>query len=212
MKRYSVFCIAVMSLLLSGCASVIRSDVTAFNEWPANLTDKSFSFTHSAEQNNNLEYRNYENLVSQQLLRLGFTQSANNATAELRVTLSYGVTSRDVRVLEPVAIDPGFYGSPYYGPGWGYRGFYGPFNDPLWYAPPIVTQRELNFQVFTRHVNVSIARTADAQKLYDVTVVSEGKISSLPMVMPYLIRSAFSDFPGQSGVTRQVTLKIEGNK
>ncbi|QRX83555.1 DUF4136 domain-containing protein [Glaciimonas sp. PAMC28666] len=212
MKRYSVFCIGMMCLLLSGCASVIRSDVTAFNEWPANLTDKSFTFTHSAEQNNNLEYRNYENLVSQELVRLGFTQSANGAKAELGVTLSYGVTARDVRVVEPVAIDPGFYGSPFYGPGWGYRGFYGPFNDPFWYGTPIVAQRELNFQVFARRVNVGIARTADAKKLYDVTVVSEGKMRSLPMVMPYLIRSAFSDFPGQSGVTRLVTLKIDGNK
>lgn len=212
MKHYLIVCVAAMSLLLSGCASVIRSDVTAFNEWPANLTDKSFAFTHTAEQDNNLEYRNYESLVSQELHRLGFTHSANNAPAELAVTLAYGVTSREVHVIEPVAIDPGFYNPPFYGPGWGYRGFYGPYNDPFWYGTPMVAQRELNYQVFTRHLNVGIARTSDAKKLYDVTVVSEGRIRALPMVMPYLIRSAFSDFPGQSGVTRQVNLKIEGNK
>lgn len=59
-------------LLLSGCASVIRSDVTTFNEWPADLPDKSFVFTHTAEQNNDLEYRKYETLVRDTLEKLGF--------------------------------------------------------------------------------------------------------------------------------------------
>ncbi|MGZ9712130.1 DUF4136 domain-containing protein [Glaciimonas sp. GNP009] len=212
MKRFLVLCMAAMCLLLAGCASFIRSDVTAFNEWPADLTNKSFTFTHSTEQDNDLEYRNYENLVRQQLQRLGFTEPANRAQAALTVALTYGVTARDVHVVEPVVIDPGFYGSPLYGPGWGYRGFYGPFNDPFWYGTPVVTQRELNFQVFTRRANVGISRISDAKKLYDVTVVSEGRVSALPKVMPYLIRSAFSDFPGQSGVPRQVKLKVEDTK
>ncbi|KAF3999974.1 DUF4136 domain-containing protein [Glaciimonas immobilis] len=211
MKRYLALCIAALCLLLSGCASVIRSDVIAFNEWPANLPDKSFSFIHTAEQENDLEYRSYEAQVSHALQQLGFTQSVN-AKATLNVTLSYGVRARDVHTIEPVEIDPGIYGSPFYASGLGYRGFYGPLNGPFWYAPPIVVQREFNYLVFTRHMNVRIARTGDGKKLYDVTVVSEGRISSLPMVMPYLIQSAFSDFPGKSGVPRQVKLKIRNDQ
>jgi hypothetical protein len=55
---------------------------------------------------------------------------------------------------------------------------------------------------------VVIARAANGRKLFDTTVVSEGSNGSLPAVMPYLVRSAFTDFPGKSGVPRQVELKM----
>lgn len=129
--------------------------------------------------------------------------------AQLKFTVQYGVTSRDVQVVEPVIMDPGFYGSLFYGLGWGNHGFYGSFNDPFWYSTPVIAQRESNFQLFTRHVNVGIARASDAKKLYVVTVVSEGRINSLTMVMPYLINSAFSDFPRKSGIPRRIELNIK---
>ncbi|PUA20260.1 DUF4136 domain-containing protein [Glaciimonas sp. PCH181] len=209
LSHFLTLCLAAMCLLVAGCASVIRSDVTTFNEWPADLPDKSFVFAHTPEQNNDLEYRHYENLVRTALQQLGFTIAANGAQPQLKVSLAYGVTSRDVHVVEPVVIDTGFYGSPFYGPGWGNRGFYGPYSDPFWYNSPVVAERESNFQLFTRQLNVRIARASNAQKLYDVTVISEGKINSLAKVMPYLIQSAFTDFPGQSGVPRRVELKIK---
>ena len=209
LSRFLILCIAAMCLLLVGCASVIRSDVTTFNEWPADLTDKSFVFTHTPEQNNDLEYRHYENLVRTALQQQGFTLAADGVPSQLKVSLAYSVTSRDVHVVEPVVIDTGFYGSPFYGPGWGNRGFYGPYSDPLWYGSPVLAQRESNFQLFTRQLNVRIARASDAKQLYDVTVVSEGRMNSLAKVMPYLIQSAFTDFPGQSGVPRRVELKIK---
>jgi hypothetical protein len=42
-----------------------------------------------------------------------------------------------------------------------------------------------------------------------VTVKSEGTNSSLAAVMPYLVRSAFAEFPGENGVPRQIELKIK---
>jgi len=66
--------------------------------------------------------------------------------------------------------------------------------------------------LYQRRLNVAITRAGDGQKLYDVTVVSEGKTNSLPAVMPYMVRSAFTDFPGKSGVPHQVELKVEEKK
>ncbi|MFC5475922.1 DUF4136 domain-containing protein [Paraherbaspirillum soli] len=210
MKRTVSLCLAALSLLLGGCATVIRSDVTAFNEWPADLPEKSFVFTHTTAQDNDLEYRNYENLVWAELQRLGFVQPANAAAAQLKVALDYGITEREVRVVEPVVADPYWYGSPFYGPGWRRPGFYSPFYDPFWYAPQVVGQRESTYQLFERRLNVSIARAGNAQKLYEVAVTSEGKMNSLPAVMPYMVRSAFKDFPGKSGVPHRVELKVDG--
>ena len=44
MKRTMITAVASLSLLLGGCATTIRSDVTTFNQWPAQLPDKSYAF------------------------------------------------------------------------------------------------------------------------------------------------------------------------
>ncbi len=199
-------------LALSGCAApTIRSEVTAFHEWPAQLPDQSFTFERSQGQDNDLEYRNYENLVRAELLRLGFVDAGAAAKAALRVSMAYRVTERDVRVVEPVVISPGW-GPGYYGPRWPY-GYYDPFfYDPFWYGPPVVSYQENNYRLYRRQLQVGIARTADAKKLYDVTVTSEGQTASLAAVMPYMVKSAFADFPGKSGVPRWVEFELKENK
>jgi hypothetical protein len=58
-------------------------------------------------------------------------------------------------------------------------------------------------------LKILIAQAANGKTLYDVTVDSEGTNGSLAAVMPYMVRSAFSEFPGQSGVPRRVELKME---
>ncbi len=209
MRRLAIILIAALCLMLAGCATTIRSEVTAFHEWPANLQDKSFVFERTAEQENNLEYRSYENLVRGELLRLGFIEAANLRSARLKATMRYSMTVRDMRVVEPVIVDP-WYGPPFYGPHWrGGYGYYSPFHDPFWYGAPLIGQRDTRFQLFTRQLNVTIAQTADSKKLYDVTVDSEGTNGSLAAVMPYMVRSAFADFPGKSGVPRRVELKMK---
>ncbi len=218
-KRYLGLGIVASCLLLSGCASVIRSNVTAFNEWPADLTDKSYTFATTAEQNNDLEYRNYATLIAAELQHLGFTQVASGAPAQLKVAFDYGISSREVRVVEPVVVDPGWPGYPFYGPYWGagpYGRYYGRVYDPLWYggmygpAPGVIVPRESNYEMFTRHLHIDIAHAGNGKKLYEVNVNSEGRIGVLATVMPYLVRSAFTDFPGQSGLSHVVELKLDG--
>jgi len=212
MKRWIPLLLIGASLLLAGCATTIRSEVTAFHESPLDLADKSFTFERSAAQDNDLEYRSYENLVREQLLRLGFSSAGKNQASALKVTLRYGIDSRDVRVVEQVPVDPYWYGAPFYGPffgpPWRY-GYYSPFYDPFWYGAPLMVPRETNYQLFTRRLNIAIARAADGRKLYDVSVNSEGRIGSLPAVMPAMIRAAFADFPGPNGVPRQIDLKLD---
>lgn len=192
------------SMAAAGCTTpVIRSEVTAFHEWPAELGDKSYVFERSKEQENDLEYRNYENLMRGELGRLGFMEAASGKAAKLKASLGYSVKVRDVRISEPVVIDRYPY---WYGPPW--RGYYSPFYDPFWYGPPIVERRVSSFQIFTRELKTTLANAADGKKLYDATVVSEGTNGSLAAVMPYMVHSAFTDFPGPSGVPRQVELKM----
>ncbi|UUZ52811.1 hypothetical protein LP419_26995 [Massilia sp. H-1] len=75
MKRLLTTAAAALTLLLTGCASTIRSDVTTFHEWPATLHDKSYALEAPAPQDDTLELRSYQNLVRTELSRLGFQEA-----------------------------------------------------------------------------------------------------------------------------------------
>ena len=71
MKRPLIAAVAAFALLLSGCATTIRSDVTTFHQWPAQIEDKSYAFEAPLQQDDTLEWRAYQDLVRGQLARLG---------------------------------------------------------------------------------------------------------------------------------------------
>ncbi|NMM26493.1 MAG: DUF4136 domain-containing protein [Glaciimonas sp.] len=201
-------------VLLSGCASTIRSNVTVFHAWPPESADKSFVFEHKKSLEDDLEYQSYQRLLRAQLQQLGFTDATNPKTAALRVAFDYGVTVRDVRLIQPVLVDPYGYGGGFYAPRFHrrssfYNPFYDPFYDPFWYGPPVVAYQQIDYQLYHRQLHVGIVQARDGKKLYDVTVDSEGRNSALASVMPYMMRSAFVGFPGTSGVARQVELPVK---
>jgi hypothetical protein len=222
MKRNLSFAaaIAFVALLAACAAPTVKSDVTVFQDWPSDMQGAVYVFERTKEQNDDLEYRTYENLVRGEMQRLGFAEASPAQNPKLKVTISYGIAGRDVQVVEPVVVDPDpfwpgpFYGPRFYGPRYygyyrGYsRPFYSPFYDPFWYGPPLVEYEESTYQVYDRRLKVSIWRMKGSKKLYDVTVDSQGKNPSLPDVMPYLVRSAFTGFPGKNGESRHIELPM----
>ena len=204
-SRFSLWLTLLSALLLSGCAGiVVRSEVTAFHEAGADFGDKTYTFSHDARQDQDLEYRNYEDLVRGELQRLGFAEKAG---AGLQVGMRYQVDARDMRVVEQVVVDP------WYGPGFGRLrypyGVYGPYADPFWFGPPVVQPVERRFVNYGRRLEITIARAADHRNLYQVIVHSQGQNPSLAAVMPAMVQSAFTDFPGASGVPRVLEVKVE---
>ncbi len=75
MKRLIAVTMALSALLLGGCATTIRSDVTTFHQWPAQIQDKSYVFEAPPSFDNTLEYQSYQNLVRGQLAQLGFREA-----------------------------------------------------------------------------------------------------------------------------------------
>ncbi|HEY0060947.1 MAG TPA: DUF4136 domain-containing protein [Telluria sp.] len=218
MKRLLTTAAAALTLLLTGCATTIRSDVTTFHEWPAELQDKSYVLEAPPPQDDTLELRSYQNLVRTELARLGFQEAAAGAAPALKVSMRFMTTDVPVRVLEPNF--PSYYSSarfmgPYsfHRPYWGGRrywggGWYSPFYDPFWYGMPQYTETIKHY--YNREVQVAIKSAADGKRLFDVTVHNSSRDMSTPNVMPALVQSAFTGFPGVSGVARRVELKREG--
>jgi hypothetical protein len=117
---------AALTLALGGCATTVRSDVTTFQQWPAQMQDKSYSFTAPSPQEDTLELRTYQNLVRGQLARLGFNEA--QGTPALHVSMRFMTTEIPVQVVEPAF--GGFY--PY----GGRYGFYGPRRFGGYYGSP----------------------------------------------------------------------------
>ncbi len=200
-----------LSLLLAGCATTIRSEVTAFHQWPAALSGQAYVFTRPAPPD--LERQNYEALLRTQLAKLGLREAAAGEAPALTVAMAYQVNGRDVRVIETVLVDP-WYGTPWYGPGyytpyWGWPGYGHPFYGPMWPTMPVAREQVRQYTVFHRELKVRIDDAVKNQSLYDVTVKSAGQEGNLAVVMPYLMDSAFRDFPGKSGTPRVVELKMK---
>ena len=194
---------------LGGCATtppVVHTQVTTFNQWSALPAEKSYVFGRTLELQNSLELKTYEDIVRDELTLKGFKEAANPAQAKLTVTLRPSISTREVRVRDPWPADP--FWRPY---GW-HGGWYGgrPFGwyDPYWSFPQY---SDYSVTVYRRKLELDIdSRGAEAKRLYEGTVQSDGNTDSLLPVMPYLIRALFSDFPGNNGVTRRVDVPIEG--
>ncbi len=216
MRRLLVCATAAMAMLLAGCATTIRSDVTTFHEWPAQIPDKTYALEAAPSQDDTLELRSYQNLVRAELGRLGFRE-AQGPQAALKVSMRFTTTDVPVRVLEPTF--QGFHPSarfmfahPFHRGYWGGRrywggGFYSPFYDPFWNAP---AYQESVRHYYRREVQIAIKSAAEGKRLFDVTVHNTSREMSTPTLMPALVHSAFTEFPGPSGVARRVELKREG--
>ena len=203
-QRLRVFAAMILlGVLLTGCAATIQSDVIAFHQWPADMKERTFAFQRTPEQDASLEYRAYEDMVRNELLRLGYIADTEKRGAALTVAISYDVRTVQVVVNRPY--DPFWYGPGFY-PGWGWRhgGPY-PYYDPF-FGPPM---QQTVYPIYTRRLHIMIANTGDKKPLYEVEVSSEGQNASLSHAMPYMIRSAFADFPGESGVMHRVKLKVD---
>jgi hypothetical protein len=68
--------------------------------------------------------------------------------------------------------------------------------------------REVIQHNYERQLNVTINNLA-GKKLFEVTVQNTSRKQSTPAVMPALVQSAFTGFPGESGKARRVDLEIQ---
>jgi len=209
MKRWGA-AMAVLTVLtvltLGGCASVVTSHVTAFQDWPGGAQHPSYAFDPTPEQKNDLENQAYEQLVEAALRRHGF-ELATADHAMYAVRLQYGqrdTTAYAPQVAYPYSVfGPGF--GVGYGPdfgGWGRRGW-GP--GPWWGPPPVV---DVPYAARESALTVFIADKKSGQELYKVTAQSTGNPTSLVVVMPYLVRSALFDFPLPNGTVRDVKVGV----
>jgi hypothetical protein len=221
MKRLGLFVIVSLLLLLSGCASTLRSDVTSFQRWPANAAASTYSFKRSSAQDAAaLEHASYEDLVRVEMGKLALKEAPAGVRGRFEISLDYGVTVKTQQIQEPIFDYDVTWHDPYLYSAWGWRPWYpghGGFGLGLGfghgfgydYGPRIIGYRTLNRDINTRRLRVDIVE--GTTKVFEASATSSGSIGALPVVMPYLVRSVFDGFPGANGQMRRVEFDLDKN-
>lgn len=210
MPHFGKIAAGLMLLLLAACASQIKSDVARFHRLPPPQGESFQVVAADSRKQNSLEFATYAQYVAAEMVKQGYRQAEAGQPATIQVRIDYSVSPGQ----EKLATRPGTSVSPYYYH-WRHRAFYPyawGFYDPFWgpYSQPEV----YSYTVYTRSLDMDIVRPGTGEKgegavpLFEGRVQSVGKDNRLPEVMPYLVQAMFTDFPGTSGVTKQVKIDL----
>ncbi len=204
---------AVVLLALAACASpkYVVSDVTRFHTIGAPFSGQTFAIVASnPEQEQSIAFRQFGDQLNSRLSALGLNQYAGNAGpsgADYVVTLDYDVLgpTPDVRSR----------GGSNFSLGFGYSNFHRPYGYGLGYGfDPFYNDNYTDTrQMFTRRVEVNVYQgktytSGPKQRVFEGRAVSTGLNGSIEPVMPYMLDAVFQDFPGRSGGTRTVSVKV----
>jgi hypothetical protein len=206
-KKIAILAAPLAMLGLAACATPFRADVARFQSMPAPQGQTFFIEAADPRNRGGLEFSQYAGLVSQRLASFGYRPASSRAGANLVVRLDYGVDSgKEKIVTRPGYGGMGFgrFGRPW-GP-WGYRSaFYYGWHDPFWYDPWGYPEID-SYTYYTSHLDMTINRAGDGQRLFEGKARARSRTDSLPALVPNLIEAMFTNFPGRSGEEVKITI------
>lgn len=193
----------VCALLLSACSPIMRSDVTTFHEGPLPAGERIRIQPVDRSLAQSLEFRRYADLIAEQLQRIGYSPVSPEDTggAELVAEVDYRIQQGPVQVrMEPPT-------TPFVR----YHFMYGRFRDPFYFGLSRTWQPELySVTSYSRTLQISIVKSDEkGEHLYEGRVESIGRQGNLNQVMPYLVTAMFTNYPGENGVTKVVTIEMD---
>ncbi len=195
---------ALLAVLLAGCATPLRGQLTAFHEWPVDAP-RTYRLVRIAEQRNSLEHAAWERVMRAELARAGFQETRD---PRFEISFDYRVDRQLSRVteLQPMVQPYFWFGS--FGPhagfsvasGWPWWGpsYYPVVSDRLWYD-------------YRLRLQIDDLSLRPPRRVYEGTAVSTGYVPEPAQVLPLLARAILGDFPGPSGATRRVEIARDSN-
>lgn len=205
-KLSKVAAVVAAGLVLAACSRSIESDVVSFHRLPE-AAGETFTITaKDPAKKGSLELEAYAGQIRARLVDLGYQPVVDGADLEVRV--DYGISDGRERIRTRPGVGPaGFYS--FYGFRYGF-----PIGDPFFGGPAGGWQNDVySYAIYTRRLEMDIVKADGGEMLFEGRAISEGKDSRLPEVMPYLVQAMFTNFPGESGVTKVVSIEIpDSNK
>ena len=202
MNIIRAFVMGALALAVTACTPSVKSDVVRFHKLTKPAGETFILVADKAEHDGSLEFAQYANLVAAKLVAEGYSAFEGDGQADLVVKLNYGVDEGQEKVESrpnwPMAFYD-FHDHFYFDRFYHQRGFnYGLYSRDV-----------RSYTVFTRHLSVDM-ENVKGESLFEGRVVSVGRDRRLPEVMPYLVEAMFANFPGESGVTKVVRIRKDG--
>jgi len=204
---------------LSGCATPFKADVARFQQLPP-AQGQSFTVVAGDQRlAGSLEFAHYADLLAQRLATQGYTRAADPASAQLVVSLDYGIDKGTQRVRYS-GFGGGFGGGGFYDPffypgyyrGWGgWRGRYMMgWNDPfMWGGGWGGGVNDVDsYVIYQSQLSMSINRSG-GERLFEGTAKAQSVSSKMTYLVPNLIDALFTGFPGKNGEEIKVTVAPE---
>lgn len=188
--------------LLAACTPILRGDVVTFHEGPLPMGETIRVEAIDPAKGETLEFRQYARQISEELLDAGYQPVGADEQAQLIARLDYSVMPGPVDVrLER-------------GPHVYYHFSYGRFRYPYYIGMMNRWEPEVrSTPAYIRSLSMVIVNDGsiegEGERLFEARVESIGSERQLPEIMPYLISALFSNFPGESGVTKVVTIEMD---
>jgi len=194
----------MLTCFLASCARNVDCEVTAFHTQPLPQGETINIQVINPANIGSIQFREYAELISENLRAIGYTPVSASENATLIAEVDYGINTIKSKIrttTDPYVLyhfSRGRYRYPYY---YGYHGIM----DPPYY-------REYTETVYNRTLVINIFQAAsidiaERKVIFETSVSSTGRESNLTEIMPYLVSAAFTNFPGESGVAKIITIE-----
>jgi hypothetical protein len=196
----------LVTAFLTACASPITARVTRFNQWPGDTAGSTFSYLTPLDPTRELEQATYESHVQAELEARGLKRAPAGQVGRLQVEVAATSHGEQRTYLTPVYRDNYVYLPPYRdAAGRISPGFWAP--DP--FGPRYVGERQVSLTLQISSLRLRILDTkgsapGNPRTVFESRVIYEGDGINLPVLVPYLVRAVFDEFPGQNGQVRTV--------
>jgi len=221
------FKFAVVPLALAGlaaCASPFRADVSRFESQLPVPSGQTFTVVaDDPGMAGGIEFRNYAQLVADNLASLGYRPVNNPSDAQLLVRFDYGVDNGRERVRSTgIGYRDPFYSSWYAYQPVAYRGRdgrpriayvrgYSPWGWG-WNDSFFGREEVYSYTVYTSGIEMKIDDARSGQRLFEGQAQAASTSNRLQYLVPNLVEAMFTGFPGNSGETVRISVAPENQR
>jgi len=194
-------CIAAFTVLMvaaAGCAPRMACDVVSFHQLPPPAGETIKVMPLDPKKRGSLEFADYAADIENSLVRLGYEPVATDRPSELVATVDYGVSGGETVIR-------GWPSCSYR-----YHFYLRRYHDPFWYGYDCWDAEIYSYTRYLRRLEMTITRADTGEVVFEGRVQSFGRSDRLEETMPYLITALFTNFPGESGVTKTVVIEDDG--
>lgn len=212
--RITATILLIAALGAAGCARTFEADVSRFHQLPTGSAETVKIVPADPDKVGSLEFEEYASLVRGELQAQGFRSDADNP--DMIAQLGWRLSEPREKIISR---GYGGYGGHGFGHGrhgfghgghdghgfHGFRGFHG-FGHSGYGSHGGGSKLD---SVTVRDVRLELTiQGLDGEQVFEGRANSTISDSDLPAVMPYMVQAMFTNFPGESGRTQTVELKL----